>query len=280
MYYTAPLFGFQYSFSITPHACNTTLHSQGMLEYCPQIGHCRNCLTVPTLALSEHTSEEDKHAATNVQKGLVFFFLFSFILFSSLWTKTVVKHLNSKKKSRRKNSEKLWKVWKSVEKCQKPRKSAETSLNIVWKVYNLSANSHKRCRKCPKVAPLCIKCPIKSSPPKKSLRLPRKPDAWHMHDTPESCPQVGPQTSINWKLLPGCLKTAQTTHKTKRFAANTWARPDHSLAVPGLPGLPLKGLQWPQWLQNMSEIASRLLESGASMCTKSQINQNDKRNTR
>ena len=53
------------------------------------------------------TSEEDKRATTNVQNGLVFFFLFSFVIFSSLLTKTVVKPLNSKKKSWRKNSEKL-----------------------------------------------------------------------------------------------------------------------------------------------------------------------------
>ena len=50
----------------------------------------------------------DKRATTNVQNGLVFLLLFSLIIFSSLWTKTVVKHLNSKKKSWRKNSEKLW----------------------------------------------------------------------------------------------------------------------------------------------------------------------------
>ena len=31
-----------------------------------------------------HNSEEDKRATTNVQNGLVFFFLFSFILFSDL----------------------------------------------------------------------------------------------------------------------------------------------------------------------------------------------------
>ena len=46
---------------------------------------------------SSTLSEEDKRATTNVQNGLVFFFLFSFI-FSSLWTKTVVKPFNSKKK--------------------------------------------------------------------------------------------------------------------------------------------------------------------------------------
>ena len=70
-------------------------------------------------------SEEDKRATTNVQNGLVFFFLFSFILFYSLWTQTVVKPLNSKRKSWRKNSEKLWesvkmcgKVPKSVKRCR------------------------------------------------------------------------------------------------------------------------------------------------------------------
>ena len=51
--------------------------------------------------------------------------LFSFIIFYYLWTKTAVKPLNSKKKSWRKNSEK---VCKSVEKCQKVWKSAETIL--------------------------------------------------------------------------------------------------------------------------------------------------------
>ena len=61
-------------------------------------------------------SEEDKRATTNVQNGLVFFFLFSFILFSYFWTKTAVKPLNSKNKSWRKNSEKLW---KSVKMCGK-----------------------------------------------------------------------------------------------------------------------------------------------------------------
>ena len=67
-------------------------------------------------------SEEDKRATTNVQNGLVFLFLFSFILFSYLWTKTAVKPLNSKKKSWRKNSEKLW---KSVRMCGKLPKSAK-----------------------------------------------------------------------------------------------------------------------------------------------------------
>ena len=69
--------------------------------------------------------EEDKRATTNVQNGLVFFFLFSFIIFSSLLTKTVVKPLNAKKKSWRENSEKLrksvkmcGKVPKSVRKCR------------------------------------------------------------------------------------------------------------------------------------------------------------------
>ena len=34
-----------------------------------------------SLGLGVHFSEEDKRATTNVQNGLVFFFLFSFILF-------------------------------------------------------------------------------------------------------------------------------------------------------------------------------------------------------
>ena len=54
--------------------------------------------------------EEDKRATTNVQNGLVFFFLFSFIVFSSFLTKTVVKPLNSKKSpggKMMKNSEKV-----------------------------------------------------------------------------------------------------------------------------------------------------------------------------
>ena len=81
---------------------------------------------------STQKSEEDKRATANVQNGLVFFILFSFILFYSLlfsfilfyslWTKTVVKPLNSPKKSWRKNSEKLW---KSVKMCGKVPKSAK-----------------------------------------------------------------------------------------------------------------------------------------------------------
>ena len=54
--------------------------------------------------------------------------LFSFILFSSLWTKTVLKRLNSKRKSRRKILKKLWKKCENVEKCQKVWKSAKTIL--------------------------------------------------------------------------------------------------------------------------------------------------------
>ena len=52
-------------------------------------------------------------------------FLLSFILFSSLWTRTAVKSLNSRQKSWRQNSEKLWKsvekVWKSAKPCEKCR---------------------------------------------------------------------------------------------------------------------------------------------------------------
>ena len=73
-------------------------------------------------------SEEDKRATTKVQNGLVFFFLFSFILFYSLWTKTAVKPLNYKKSPGGKILKKCEKVWKSVEKCQKVWKSAETIL--------------------------------------------------------------------------------------------------------------------------------------------------------
>ena len=58
--------------------------------------------------------EEDKHATTNMQNGLVLFFLFSFIIFSYLWTKTVVKPLNSMKKSWRKKCEKVPKSAKIV----------------------------------------------------------------------------------------------------------------------------------------------------------------------
>ena len=61
--------------------------------------------------------EEDKRARTNVQNGLVFLFLLSFIIFSSLCTKTVAKPLNSKKKSWRKSYEE--KVRKSAKKCEK-----------------------------------------------------------------------------------------------------------------------------------------------------------------
>ena len=59
---------------------------------------------------------------------ILFYSLFvSFCLFLSLWTKTVAKPLNSKKKSWRRNSEKLWQkcenVWKSVKKCEEvPRR--------------------------------------------------------------------------------------------------------------------------------------------------------------
>ena len=74
------------------------------------------------------SSEEDKRATTNAQNGLVLFFFFSFILFSSLWAKTVVKPLNSKKKSWRISSKKKTlkmcdSVWKSAKKCGKvPRR--------------------------------------------------------------------------------------------------------------------------------------------------------------
>ena len=67
-------------------------------------------------------SEEGKRATTDVQNGLVFFIIFSFILFSSLWTKAVVKPLDSKKKSWTKNYEKLW---KSVKLCGKVPKSVK-----------------------------------------------------------------------------------------------------------------------------------------------------------
>ena len=63
-----------------------------------------------------------------MQNGLVFSFLFSFGLFSSLSTITAVKPLNSKKKSWRKNSENSAKVWKCVSICQKVWKSAGTIL--------------------------------------------------------------------------------------------------------------------------------------------------------
>ena len=56
------------------------------------------------------------------------FFLFSFIIFSYLWTKTAVKPLNSKKKSWRNNSEKLWKSVKMCGKLPKSAKSAELIL--------------------------------------------------------------------------------------------------------------------------------------------------------
>ena len=42
-------------------------------------------LNGPTSTRGSHTeSEEDKRATTNVQNGLVFFFIFSFIIFSYL----------------------------------------------------------------------------------------------------------------------------------------------------------------------------------------------------
>ena len=68
--------------------------------------------------------EEDERATTNVQNGLVFFFLFSFILFSSLGAKTVVKPLNSKKKPWRINSKSAKMCGKVPKKC----KSAKTIL--------------------------------------------------------------------------------------------------------------------------------------------------------
>ena len=51
--------------------------------------------------------EEDKRATTNVQNALVFFF---FVLLK----KTLIL-----RKVLGENSEKVWKVWKSVKKCQK-----------------------------------------------------------------------------------------------------------------------------------------------------------------
>ena len=79
-------------------------------------------LSGPGFCSRKFQSEEDKRATTNVQNGLVFFFLFSLILFPYLWTKTAVKPLNSKKKSWRINSEKLW---KSVKMCGTLPKSAK-----------------------------------------------------------------------------------------------------------------------------------------------------------
>ena len=73
--------------------------------------------------------EEDKCATTNEQNGLVFFFLLSFGIFSSLWIKTVVKPLILRKSSAEqflKNSEKVW--WKCAAKCPKVWKQSETIL--------------------------------------------------------------------------------------------------------------------------------------------------------
>ena len=59
----------------------------------------------------------------NVQNGLAFFFLFSFIPFSSLWSKTAVKPLKSKKSPGGKILKKCENVWKSAKKCEKvPRR--------------------------------------------------------------------------------------------------------------------------------------------------------------
>ena len=73
-------------------------------------------------------SEEDKRATTNVQNGLAFFFLFSFILFSYFWTKTAVNPLIPRKSRGGKILKNSEKVWKCVENCQKVWKSAETIL--------------------------------------------------------------------------------------------------------------------------------------------------------
>ena len=74
------------------------------------------CSWHPKLSEVGGLLEDDKRATTNVQNGLVFFFLFSFIIFSYLWTKTVVKLLNSTKKSWGKKCEK---VPKSAKECEK-----------------------------------------------------------------------------------------------------------------------------------------------------------------
>ena len=70
---------------------NVALHSRTLLELV--FGYHHTPLELPCQEAPEtteeleahgHVSEEDIRATTNVQNGLVFFFLFSFILFSSL----------------------------------------------------------------------------------------------------------------------------------------------------------------------------------------------------
>ena len=97
--------------------------------------HCHRWAAKPTWIFELHEPRLCQRRA-NVQQltcKMVWSFsfyslLFSFIIFSSLWAKTVVKPLNSEKKSWRKNSENSEKVWKCVEKCQNVWKSAETIL--------------------------------------------------------------------------------------------------------------------------------------------------------
>ena len=120
-------------------SCRETVIQKGVLE--------SPFSSLPPIGLSLRmpeklrTSGEHVHVAvhfrgrTNVQQltcEMVWSFSFYcfwslFVSLSSLWTKAVVKSLNSKRKSWRKSSEKLWKkcenVWRSAKKCEKvPRR--------------------------------------------------------------------------------------------------------------------------------------------------------------
>ena len=129
-------------------------HSPGKLFKCHVSIAAANLRGVLSRSTWSPQKEEDTRVFSNVQNGLVFFFLFSFILFysfysllfsfilfyspilfysllfsfilfSSLWTKTVVKPLNSNKKSLEEKIflKKCENVWKSAKKCEKvPRR--------------------------------------------------------------------------------------------------------------------------------------------------------------
>ena len=87
---------------IAPNQRNQRLIATGRPEF---VTILRLGLGTLKIAFNRRRTNRHKRATTNVRNGLVFLFLFSFGLFSSLQTKTVVKPLNSKKKSQRKRYE-------------------------------------------------------------------------------------------------------------------------------------------------------------------------------
>ena len=95
-------------------------------SFLPPPPQCHFC---PLLfGVSKFCRTSNSRRRTNVQQLTCkmvwsFFFSFSFILFSALWAKTVVKRLDSKRKSWRKTSEK--KLWKSAKMCGKVPKCVE-----------------------------------------------------------------------------------------------------------------------------------------------------------